>query len=93
MPMHSFAKVHVFDDRLEMSFIKIEWAEENLENHRIRINHETRREKVDSDSFNSETEYILLTASTKDLQKFAAKYARYDAAFEDPDVMNRMTPQ
>ena len=86
MPMHSFAKAHVFEDRLELRFINIEWAEDNLEKHRIRIDHETRGQDND-------TEYILLTASTRDLQKFAAKYARYDEAFEEPDVMNRMTPQ
>jgi len=86
LPMHSFAKVYVYDDRLELMFIDIEWAEENLEKHRIRIDHETRRH-------NNDTEYILLTASTRDLQKFVAKYARFDEAFEDPDVMPRVSEQ
>ncbi len=85
VPMHSFSKVQVLDDRLVMHFIDMDWAEENLENHRIRIDHETRLN-------DGNTEFILLTASTSDLQKFAAKYARYDEAFEDdPDELTRVT--
>lgn len=83
VPMHTFAKVRVHEDRLELMYIDADWAQENLEKHRIRIKHEVRRN-------NGETEFILLTASTEDLQKFAAKYARFDDAFEDPDVLTRM---
>jgi hypothetical protein len=85
VPMHSFAKVRVHDDRLELLYINADWAQENLEKHRIRIDHETRKN-------NNETEFILLTASTADLQKFATKYARFDDAFEDPDVLTREMP-
>lgn len=84
VPMHTFAKARVLDDRLELLFINAEWAQENLEKHRIRIDHETRMN-------NDDTEFILLTANTVDLQKFAAKYAQYDAAFEDPDIFTRVT--
>ena len=84
VPMHSFSKVQVLDDRLVMHFIDMEWDEDNLESHRIRIDHERRLS-------DGNTEFILLTASTRDLQKFVAKYARYDEAFEDePDVLNRV---
>lgn len=85
VPMHSFSKVEVQDESLVMHFINMEWAEENLQNHRIRIDHETRVN-------DGNTEFILLTASTSDLQKFVTKYARYDEAFEDdPDVLTRVT--
>lgn len=83
VPMHSFAKVRVIDNRLELMYINAKWAQENLEKHRIRIEHETRKN-------NNETEFILLTASTEDLQKFAAKYADFDDAFEDPDVLTKV---
>lgn len=83
VPMHTFAKVRVIDNRLELMYINAKWAQENLEKHRIRIEHETRKN-------NNETEFILLTASTEDLQKFAAKYADFDDAFEDPDVLTKV---
>lgn len=86
VPMHSFSKVHVHSDRIELSFIDVDWAEENLESHRIRIDHETRQN-------DGNTEFILLTASTRELQKFAAKYARFDEAFDEPDVMSRTTAE
>jgi hypothetical protein len=86
VPMHSFAKVNVNEDGIDMWFIDMEWAEENLENHRIRIDHETRKK-------NDDTEFILLTASTKELQKFVAKYARFGEAFDDPDELKRITAQ
>lgn len=83
VPMHTFAKVRLIDNRLELMYINAEWAQENLEKHRIRIDHETRKN-------NNDTGFILLTASTEDLQKFAAKYARYDDAFEDADVLTQV---
>lgn len=85
VPMHTFAKVRVHNDKLELMYINAEWAQENLEKHRIRIEHETRKH-------NNETEFILLTASTEDLQKFAAKYADFADAFEKPDVLKRIIP-
>ena len=86
VPMHSFGKVHVHEDKLALSFIDMDWAEENLSKHRIRIDHETRFK-------DNNTEFILLTASTEDLQKFVAKYARFDDAFDDPDILNRISAQ
>lgn len=86
VPMHSFAKVNVNNDRLELNFIDMEWAEQNLENHRIRIDYETRRN-------NNDTEFILLTASTVDLQKFVTKYAQYDEAFDEPDILRRISAE
>ena len=83
VPMHSFAKVQIHEDRIELMYIDLGWAQENLEKHRIRIKHEKRVS-------NGETDFILLTASTEDLQKFATKYASYDEAFEDADVLTRM---
>ena len=83
VPMHSFAKVLIDKDQIELMYINAEWARENLEKHRIRIDHEVRKN-------DDETEFILLTASTKDLQKFATKYARFNDAFEKPDILTRV---
>lgn len=84
VPMHSFAKIRVQEAELQLWFIDAEWAQDNLEKHRIRIDHERR---VDEDG---ETELILLTADTEHLQKFAEKYARYDEAFDDPEILDRL---
>ncbi len=76
-PVHTFSKLHVVDDSLNIEFFKDSWIEELIENNRIRITHE------------KENGEILVTASTSELQKFVTKYAHDKRAFDDPKVLKR----
>ncbi len=76
-PVHTFSKLHVVNDTLNIEFFKDSWIEELIENNRIRIKHE------------KENGEILVTASTNELQKFVTKYAHDKRAFDDPKVLKR----
>ncbi len=76
-PVHTFSKLHVVDDSLNIEFFKDSWIEDLIENNRIRIKHE------------KENGEILVTASTSELQKFVTKYAHDKRAFDDPKVLKR----
>lgn len=61
---HTFAKVQISDNRLEIHPFNPDWISEQIKNRYIRIKHEI----VSNDN-------VVITASTKDLQKFVLKYA------------------
>ena len=71
MPVHTFAKLEINGDGMTISWFNPEWLEKKLEKGKIRIRHE------------DNGEHILLTAKTKELQKFVIKYANQKEAFED----------
>ena len=77
MPTHSISKVNISENSLSMESINVEWLEDLFKQRKIRIKHE----KVE--------EEIILTASSKDLQKFILKYADEEKAFEAADVYQR----
>ncbi len=76
-PVHTFSKVTVDGDDPNIEFFKSAWIKELIESNRVRIKYE----KVD--------ESILITASTKELQKFVSKYAEDEDAFDDPVILER----
>ena len=71
VPVHTFAKLSVSDDKLEIRWFDPEWLEDLIKENKIRIHHE------------NNGDYILLTAKPKELQKFVSKYVDSEEAFED----------
>jgi len=79
VPVHTFAKIDVAENRLQINWYDQDWLEKLIKENKIRIRHE----------YNGD--YILLTASQKELQKFVAKYVDSEEAFKDgmEAVLNR----
>jgi hypothetical protein len=71
VPVHTFAKVSVTKNQLQINWYNQEWLEKLIKENKIRIRHE----------YNGD--YILLTAAPKELQKFVAKYVNSEEAFKD----------
>lgn len=79
VPVHTFAKVVISKNQLQINWFDQNWLEKLIKENKIRIRHE----------YNGD--YILLTASAKDLQKFVTKYVDSEEAFKDgiEAVLNR----
>ncbi|MDX8340279.1 hypothetical protein SLH46_13850 [Draconibacterium sp. IB214405] len=71
VPVHTFAKLKVYEDKLEIRWFDPEWLEDLIKENKIRIHHE------------DNGDVILLTAKPKELQKFVTKYVDSEEAFED----------
>ena len=71
VPVHTFAKLIVSEDKLEIRWFDPDWLEDLIKENKIRIHHE------------DNGDYILLTAKPKELQKFVSKYVDSEDAFED----------
>jgi hypothetical protein len=71
MGVHTFAKVDINDEYINIDWFDSDWFEQKLKENKIRIKHE-------KNSGN-----ILLTAQPKDLQKFVIKYSDDENAFDD----------
>lgn len=71
VPVHTFAKVSVSKSQLHINWYDQDWLEKLIKENKIRIRHE----------YNGD--YILLTASPKELQKFVTKYVNSEEAFKD----------
>ena len=76
-PMHTFAKINVNDDSLNIQLFDPEWIEDLIKQSKIRIKHE----KV--------AETYILTASTEELQKFVLKYGQDKRAFSEETILER----
>lgn len=70
-PTHVFVKAEFKDGQLILHEFKTTFLEELINNQQIRIKHEYADEK------------LLLTASSKELQKFILKYGNTDNAYDD----------
>jgi hypothetical protein len=75
---NNFAKIGFPDDQLTITYFDPDYLEDLIEKNRIRISH------VWLDDF------LLLTASTRDLQKFVIKYADEENALLDADSYERL---
>jgi hypothetical protein len=71
VPVHTFAKIDITENRLQINWYDQDWLEKSIKENKIRIRHE----------YNGD--YILLTASPKELQKFVTKYVNSEEAFKD----------
>ncbi len=76
--IHSFYKILIVDGKPQIQEMDDEWLEKMIKSKRIRIKHE----RLQSD------DGIVLTASTKELQKFMTKYANEEKAFKKPDILS-----
>jgi hypothetical protein len=74
---HTFLKLEVKGDQILIYQMSPEWLETLFDENKIRISHE----RLDEDN-------IVLTASTKELQKFITKYAEDEKAFMDPEILS-----
>ena len=74
---HSISRVTISENNLSIESINMEWLKDLFEQRKIRIKHE----KIE--------EGIVLTASSKDLQKFIYKYSDEEKAFESADVYEK----
>jgi len=79
LPVHTFAKVSLSGSTVGMAFLDPDWLKKLLEKKPGAIRHEKRGE-----------EGIVLTASTKDLQKFVLKHV-HEAFGDKPAVLNRVS--
>jgi len=71
-PVHTFSKIEFQNNVMNIRLFKSSWINEQIEDNRVRIKHEKTEEGV------------LITASTKELQRFVERYGETDEAFEDP---------
>jgi len=69
--VHTFAKLTVTENQLQINWFDQDWLEDLIEENKIRIHHE------------NNGDYILLTAKPKELQKFVEKYVNSEEAFKD----------
>jgi hypothetical protein len=78
IPAHSFMKMRLEGDTLELEYFDYDWLKKGLKEGRLDIKHEL----ID--------DTVILTASTERLQQFIVEYA--DEAFnsEDAGVLNRL---
>ncbi len=75
---NNFSKVKVTEDSLSLSFFDPSYLEELIEHNRIKISH------IRHDNG------ILVTAGTKELQKFVIKYGNEEDAILEPDIFKRI---
>lgn len=77
IPVHTYAKVKVYDNKLELYFFDTEFLNKLLEQNNIRLKYETFEY------------YKVITASTEELQQFVIKYADRKELFAKPVVMTK----
>jgi len=80
IPVHTFMKLDYLDGTLILTEFDNERLIDLFANNRIRLPHE----------MINEDEYVVITASTDDLQKFISRYANDDEAFNEPEKYHRL---
>ncbi|MCE5248686.1 hypothetical protein LLG96_00550 [bacterium] len=74
IPTHSFIKVSIEDNTLKLAFMELEWFQERIKNGTdIGLQYVTRQD---------ESDMVLLTAPTDQLQAFVMKHADNDSLFK-----------
>lgn len=71
IPVHTFAKLTISDNELNINWFDQDWLEDLISENKIRIHHE------------NNGDIILLTAKPDELQKFVTKYVNSEEAFKD----------
>ena len=75
---NNFSKVWITDDSISLGFFDPSYLEDLIDENRIKISH------IRHDNG------ILLTARTRELQKFVIKYGDEEDAILEPDVFKRI---
>lgn len=77
-PVHTFARVKIENNKVVLEQFNIEFIEDLIKEKKIRIKHEV--------SYDN----LILTAGTKELQKFVIKYADNKELYtEEPIILNK----
>jgi len=76
LPMHTFFRLSLKGDELELAFLDPEWLKDRSEAGELKLSHEFR------------DDLVILTASTKELQKFVLAHTE-EAFDDDVEVMRR----
>jgi hypothetical protein len=74
---HTFSRIWIDGDTLRTAMLNPQWLEDMIARRNVKIAHERLDDR------------IVLTASTKELQKFILKYAEDINAFPDPAELHR----
>lgn len=83
--VNTFSKIEVADEQLTMKPLASSWIRDQIMDNRVRIKHEVVYSEFDDSS------EILITASTKELQKFVEKYGKEKDAYEDDISLKRVS--
>ncbi len=71
IPVHTFAKLTISETQLQINWFDQNWLEDLITENRIRIRYERN------------DDFVLLTASPHELQKFVVKYENSEEAFKE----------
>ncbi len=85
-PGHMFVKVTQIEPELGVSFLDPDWLEDLLKQDPKAVRHERLRFGADA----NDQGRLLLTAGTRELQRFVLKYADDEKAFGSPSSMKRL---
>src|SRR3990170_1492928 len=77
IPAHGFSRIWIEGDSVRLAYLDPDWLIKMIDEKKVKIEHD----------FIDET--IILTAQTKDLQKFAIKYAGDNKAFSVKTELHR----
>lgn len=78
IPAHTISKIEINSEQVELRMFDYSWLEKGLDNKQVKVTH-----------VKSQDGGILVTASTKELQKFVVKYAIDKKALADSHVLKR----
>ena len=84
IPAHTFLKFDFQGDNIVLTEFDNERLIKLFQQNRIRLSHEMIGYEDDSD------DYVVITASTDDLQKFISRYANDREAFNAPETYHRL---
>jgi hypothetical protein len=86
IPTHQVLKATISGASLKLAGLKYKWLEETLARNPGAIRHEKIKEQCES---NRDTERIVLTAATKELQEFVLKNLENKEAWDEPGELKR----
>ena len=79
-PVHAFARVELTHEQLEFSVLDRKWMRQALAQRLLALKHEVADDEV------------VLTASTRDLQRVLTEWANHPDAFASPTTFSRSHP-
>jgi hypothetical protein len=84
IPIHTFMKFDIIDDKIALTEFDNERLIKLFHENKIRLAHEIPGDKDDDDA------YVVITASTDDLQKFISRYSNDKDAFSETEKYHRL---
>lgn len=84
IPTHTFMKIDIVQNSLKLTPFDSERLIQLFRQNRIRLAHEFPTIEGEAND-----DFVVITASTDDLQKFVARYSNDEDAFEEPSQYNK----